>query len=215
MTELTHSLGLSGSGTKILNFDETEYAYTPLFEFEPVVAVIVSGILSLLNTFVMFSYWYWFNNSIIDLINFGASAAIYFYQFIMFIVLIFDLDGEGSRGMYYWASLISVIAPFIFWPLTFIGYLIHSFMYQATYSSTSYIVVKILLFLIYNLVVIFFDYETVFPIYMWWQILAGLADRIPYTRPTEAEVRAVDKLEYDDDFDPFVVDDEFEDDIDF
>ena len=198
-----------------MNLGDTQYAYTPLFEFEPIVAVIVSGILSLLNTFIMFSYWYWFNNSIIDLINFGASAAIYFYQFIMFIVLLFDLDGEGSRGLYYWASLISVIAPFIVWPMTFIAYLVHSFLYQETYSSTSYLVVKVLLFLIYNLLIIFFDYETVFPIYMWWQILAGLADRIPYTRPTEAEVRAVDKLEYDDNVDPFVVDDEFEDDIDF
>ena len=188
----------------------TEYFYSPLFEFEPIVAVVISGVLALLNIWIMFTYYFWFYNSLIDLINFILSALIYAPKLGMFFALISDLNNEEYRGTFYWLSFYSIAAPFVVWPITFLSYLTHSFLYTSTYTTASYIVVKALLFLIYNLLVVFFDYETLFPVYDWWQILAQLADRIPYTRPTEEQVRAADTLE---DINPNVFEEELEESI--
>ena len=78
------------------------------------------------------------------------------------------------------------------WPILFIAYVAHSYLYRTAYTSEKYIVVKFLLFLIYNLIVAFFAFETLFPTYDWWQTLARLAEKIPYDRPTEADVLAAD-----------------------
>ena len=61
--------------------------------------------------------------------------------------------------------------------------------------------VKLFLFFLYNLIVGFFGMETLFNIYDWWQVIAKLAVKVPYTRPTEEEVALADELEVVDVFD--------------
>ena len=86
----------------------------------------------------------------------------------MLIPLSFTLDSEGSRATFYYSLSIAAILPLIVWPVFLILYIIHAYISVATYSSVTYIVIKYLLFLIYNLIVAFFCFETLFPVYGWW-----------------------------------------------
>ena len=194
LQQLSEVMGLYGQtqNTEILG---GTFTYTLQSEFDPLLAVILWGLLGPLNAFCAFTYWYWFQNSIIDTISFFANAGLFGQNFLAFLIVLVSLDSEGSRALYYWSSMIASLGPFVLWPATFVGYLVHAILYVPSYSSYSYMVVKILLFFIYDLVISFMALETLFPIYNWWQILATLADKVPYVRPTPEEVEAADRLE--------------------
>ena len=80
--------------------------------------------------------------------------------------------------------MISALGPWIIWPTTLLLNIIHSSWKIGKYhdvvnaegvtesvlwySSDSYIVTKILLFFIYNLIMVFVSFECMFPIYEWW-----------------------------------------------
>ena len=171
-----------------------EAPYNTIWEFKQVFAVIFWAGFSLLTTFCTFSYWYWFNNSILDLIMFASTAAVTAQHFIIFSITIFSLDAESWRSTYYQSSLIAFMNVLFVGPGVLIASIVHASITPSAYStnSTSYIVVKNLLFFIYNLIAFFLGLECVFPIYVWWQTLAGLADKVPYNRPSAEEVASSD-----------------------
>ena len=79
-----------------------------------------------------------------------------------------------------------------FWPAVFLAYVVHGFWKIAEYPSYRYIVTKHLLYVIWNFSIFFVWVETIFPIYSWWYTLDRLEAKVPYTRPTEAQVEAGD-----------------------
>ena len=109
--------------------------------------------------------------------------------------------------------LLTATGPWLVWPITLIANIVHAYLYKNVTRSTyqefdsngiflgvkySYIVVKNFLFFLYNLIIVFISFETLFPIYEWYQLLAGLAAKKPYRRPTPEEVEAGDVFD-----DPF------------
>ena len=74
----------------------------------------------------------------------------------------------GWRKTYFLSSFIASWGPIVIWPLALIGYLLHSLLNISDYSSISYIVVKLLLFVIYDLIAVFFVFENMWPTYKWW-----------------------------------------------
>ena len=192
--------GESAVTQKTIEAFGTTWTYTLQSDFEPLVAAFVWGFMGALTILYTFIYWYWFNNGLIDFISFIGNAAIFGQNLLSLFWLSLDVNDEGGRGSFYYSSLITAFAPLLGWPITLGFYLVHGWIYwndpkvYVALSPVTYIVVKNLLFLIWNLIVAYFLFETLFPVYGWWQVLARLAEKIPYTRPTEAEVLAADKL---------------------
>ena len=186
--------GESAVTQKTIEAFGTTWTYTLQTEFEPIVAAFVWGFMGALTIFFTFIYWFWFNNGLIDLISFIGNSALFGQNILFLFWLSLDVDDEGGRGSFYYSSLLSAFGPLLGWPVTLGAYITHAWLYRTAYSSVTYMVVKYLLFLIWNLVIAYFCFETLFPVYGWWQVLARLAEKIPYSRPTEAEVLAADKL---------------------
>ena len=130
--------------------------------------MFIWGAVESLSIFAAFSYWWWFKNSLIDLINFAATAALMGQNLFYLILLSFSLDDEGARGNFFYSGIVGASVPLFGWPIVLLAYLADSYLYRSTYSSVNYIVVKFLLFFIYNLVIAFFAFETLFPAYAWW-----------------------------------------------
>jgi len=87
---------------------------------------------------------------------------------LAFLYVLTSLDNKGARAFYYLSSVIGAVGPFFAWPAILIAYIVHATLNTKAYSSYSYIVVKHLLFFIYNLVIAFFALECLFPIYSWY-----------------------------------------------
>ena len=169
--------------------------------------MIVWSSLGLSHMFWAFTYWRWFNNSIIDLISFVLNVLIWSQNLVILGLTLRDVDSESARALFWKSTLYSAVGPWFIWPLTLIANIVHAVLFKDSKDSyknydeetkiylgtnVSYIVVKNFLFFLYNLIVVFISFETLFPIYEWWQTLANLAVKVPYVRPTEKEVAAAD-----------------------
>ena len=143
----------------------------------------------------MFVFWYWFSNSWVDYVNFLTTAGAFGFNALMWFITAFLTKFEGARAFYFWISFICSWVIILVWPAA-LGYHIYdATVNEANYSSMSYAVVKILLFSFYTIIFWFMFLETLWPMYDWWQILARLANKKPYTRPTEEEVAANDVIQ--------------------
>mmetsp|Transcript_15816 Transcript_15816/g.18808 ORF Transcript_15816/g.18808 Transcript_15816/m.18808 type:complete len:152 (-) Transcript_15816:260-715(-) len=146
----------------------TSWTYTLQSNLQPVVAVYVWAFLDILNIFLAFVYWYWYNNSLLDFISLAGNAALLGQNLFFLVPLTFSLDSEGKRKNYFYSSLFASFAPIFLWPILLVAYVVHAYLNKSKYSSTSYMVVKYLLFFIWDLLVAFWAFETIFPMYSWW-----------------------------------------------
>ena len=166
-----------------------EFHYTTVWQWSQILSVIIWSVLGLSHIFWAFVYYYWFTNSIIDQASFGFNAALWSQNILIFIYAIFNLDSVSARRLYWRSTLLTALGPWLVWPITLIANIVHAVLYNdqlqsywdfeldGTYVGIwySYIVVKNLLFFIYNLIIVFISFETFFPIYEWYFTLAGLA----------------------------------------
>ena len=193
-----------------------DFHYTTVWQWSQILSVIIWSVLGLSHIWWAFVYYYWFTNSIIDQVSFGFNAALFSQNILVFIYVLFNLDKVGARRLYWRSTLLTALGPWLVWPITLIGNIVHAVLFKDTLQSYwdfeldgtyvgiwySYIVVKNLLFFLYNLIIVFISFETFFPIYEWYYTLAGLAVKAPYKRPTPEEVAANDVLTLTRDF-PF------------
>ena len=191
-------LGVVSKGNQTLFFYDYEFTYNTIYDYEPLVSVFIWSGIAVLNILITFWIWVWFYNSYIDLVSFILNLGLYGYHLYFFVMLVaFDnLDSGEWRGKYYESAMIAFAGPLALWPLTNFAYFIHSWIYlEEVYKNDfSYVAVKLFLFFLYNIGVGFYGLETLFNIYDYWQVIAKLAVKVPYTRPTEEEVEQADKL---------------------
>ena len=185
------------------------FHYTPVWQWPQIISVVIWSLLGLSHVGWAYVYYNWYSNSIIDLVSLGFNAAIFSQNLLVFLYAIFNTDSVGARRLYWRSTLLTALGPWVAWPITWIAYIVHAVLYRNTVKSYqefnsngyyigikySYIVVKTLLFFIYNLIIVFVSFESFFPIYEWYQILAGLAVKVPYRRPTKKEVEANDTFD--------------------
>ena len=143
------------------------------------------------------------------MVSLGFNAVIFSQNLLVFLITIFNTDSVTFRRLYWRSTLLTALGPWIAWPITWIAYIAHAVLYRNSVTSYqefstdgyyigikySYIVVKTLLFFIYNLIIVFVSFESFFPIYEWYHTLAGLAAKVPYRRPTKEEVEANDTFD--------------------
>ena len=148
------------------------FDYPTIFGFSQVVSVHVQGGLALWHVIWMFVIWFWFKNTWIDLANFIATSTLFGLNVVIWVITAFKMSSPMWRSIYFWTSFIASWTIFIIWPLVLIGYIVDASINPSNYTGIGYIVVKILLFTIYNVVFGFLFFEVMWPVYDWWQVLA-------------------------------------------
>ena len=200
--------GVVGKKRQNMVIRNREFEYTTVWQWDSLISVVIWSLLGFSHVGWAFVYYNYYSNSIIDLISFGFNAVLFSQNLIVFLLTIRNLDSADVRGRYWYSTLFTALGPWIIWPITLIANIAHATLYRnsvtsyqefeddGTYIGVNYswIVVKNLLFFIYNLIIVFISFETFFPIYEWWQTLANLAVKVPYNRPTAAEVESNDCL---------------------
>ena len=197
MLNLENFFGLFGKKRQNMVILGREFHYTTVWQWPHIISVVIWSLLGLSHVGWAFVYYNWYSNSIIDLISFGFNAVIFGQHLLVFIYAVLNLDSVSARRLYWRSVLITATGPWFAWPITLIANITHAVLYRntdRTYQEFdgdyfvsikySYIVVKNLLFFLYNLIMVFISFETFFPIYEWYQILASLAVKVPYRRPT-------------------------------
>ena len=100
-------------------------------------------------------------------------------------------DTALTRQLYWISTCISLSAPFLGNWVMLVWYVIEAAINGLKFYGTkgdTFIVVKIIMVFIYDVVLFFFAWEMCWYILDWWQKLEGLESFVPYERPTEAEV---------------------------
>ena len=174
--------------------------YKPTWGFPSLVAVYLWAGLSVNHVWWAWITWKKVYNSemfnvSLDMINFYATAGLFGQNVFVLLISFWKYDQEKWRKRYFYSSFFTMLLlPMFIWPAMFFGYAIDGSRDRTLYPSFNYAAIKIILMFIYEIVMFFVAYECVAPIFAWWQILAQLADKIPYDRPSVAEVEAADVL---------------------
>ena len=164
---------------------EKEYEYTTVWQFKPLTAVILWSSLGVSHILWAYVYWHYHYNSLIDLISFVLNVLIWSQNIVIFILTLRNMESAESRGLYWKSTLYTTVGPWIIWPLTLLANFVHSALNigkyhdvenattgvttsELIYTTDSYIVVKLFLFFLYNLIMVFVSFECFFPIYEWW-----------------------------------------------
>ena len=147
------------------------YYYKPLWGLEAIPAVIIWSSLTVSHVIWAFVYYYFFYNTIIDLVSLSVTSLLCVQNWWYFYKVITNLQDKEARKKYYNSARWVALGPWFIWPITWLAYWIHSIVKIYSYSAYSYIAVKQFLFFIYNLSLAFVGFECMFPIYEWYWLL--------------------------------------------
>ena len=146
-----------------------EFKYTSVWQWSQILSVIIWPLLGLSHVLWAFVYYYYYYNSLIDLVSFAFNAVLFGQNLLVFLLTIRNLESESARGRFWKSTLLTALGPWLAWPITLIANIVHATLYKSsnttymvlqadgTYKGTkdSYIVVKNLLFFIYNIIIVF------------------------------------------------------------
>ena len=126
----------------MLYFFDKMYYYKPLWGLEPIAAVIIWSSLTVSHVLWAFVYYYFFYNTIIDVISLSITSLLCVQNWWYFYKVITNLQDKEARSKYYKSAKWVALGPWFIWPITWLAYWVDSAINIYNYPAYSYIAVK-------------------------------------------------------------------------